>query len=543
MEITLYVIAGVIAFLFGSALAFFVGYKSWHNPPRRSFALVTQFASLWCLFPVAATVKVGEEANLFLVRLVYIAAALTPPCLLQFIFDVTEDRRLLLKRAVLSLAYLASGCFVLLTFHPQFIIGLTGRAPNFPFIPGRLFHAFAVYYIWVCLMSFLVLIQNLLKIETRNRIQLQYVALASVIGIFTPLFHFSGAYFNWEPFPHEIFLITYSSIIAYAIVKHQIMDITVVFRKGLVYSILVAVITVTSLVIVVVVENLLRGLMGYRSLVGTVMAALVIAVGFIPVRNAIQEWVDRAFFGGSQEKLAQENERLKDELVKAERLKAVSTLAAGLAHEIKNPLTAIKTFTAFLPEKGAEPEFQKKFARIVSKEVERIDATVRQLLAFAKPTPPSLQPVRLGRLLEETVELLSNECVHRRITVERTYAREDTIQADPQQLRQVFLNLCLNGLEAMDGAGGTLTLRLEQPTAQRIRVAIGDSGRGIAPEHRERLFEPFFTTKPTGTGLGLAMVHRIVTEHGGTITVDSAVGQGTTVSLEFPAASLQPVLA
>ena len=125
MEINIYVIAGIVAFLFGSGLALFVGRKSWHSQPRRSFALLPQLAAIWCLFPVAASFnKYGGETSLFLVRLVYIPGVLVAPFILQFIFDVTEDPRPMLKKLILGPAYFAGVCFIFFVFHPQFIVGI-----------------------------------------------------------------------------------------------------------------------------------------------------------------------------------------------------------------------------------------------------------------------------------------------------------------------------------------------------------------------------------------------------------------------------------
>ena len=212
-------------------------------------------------------------------------------------------------------------------------------------------------------------------------------------------------------------------------------------------------------------------------------------------------------------------------------------LAAGMAHEIKNPLTSIKTFTEYLPHKYDDPAFREKFTRIVTQEVGKITSLVQRLLDFAKPAPPHLQPTHVSQLLEETLEFLSSDCLKQRIQIERAYGSDGaTIQADHQQLRQVFLNLLLNSLEAMDGNGGTLSVSTTKQDA-RLAVTITDTGPGIPNEHLPRLFDPFFTTKPTGTGLGLSIVHRLVTEHRGTITFDSPLRHGTRCTLTFPLSS------
>ncbi len=322
------------------------------------------------------------------------------------------------------------------------------------------------------------------------------------------------------------------SIVAYAILVHQLLDINVVIRKGLVYSILVTFITATYLVIVVFAEKLLQGVMGYRSIFSTLVAAFVIALGFIPVKNAIQRWVDRLFFGGSQEKLAEENDRLRQEVAQSERLKSVAILAAGLAHEIKNPLTAIKTFTEFLPEKHQDPEFIAKFHRIVGKEVERIHDTVQNLLTFAKPEAWKREPVALADVIQETIALLSNDCLKRQIKTEVTVDPLLRVIGDRTKLKQAVLNLCLNSLEAME-QGGDLHITTWQRNGHAV-LEVRDTGLGIAKKDLAHIFDPFFTTKEMGTGLGLAVVHGIVKDHHGKIHIDSEAGRGTTVRMELP---------
>ena len=181
-----------------------------------------------------------------------------------------------------------------------------------------------------------------------------------------------------------------------------------------------------------------------------------------------------------------------------------------------------------------DPAFREKFTKIVGGEVDRINLIVQRLLEFAKPVPPKLMPVELSRLLDETLEFLSNELVQRHIEVSRHYEVNLPVLGDPQQLRQVFLNLLLNSLQAMNGSGA-LTLTTARHDGELI-VTITDTGSGIAPHDLPHLFEPFFTTKEQGTGLGLAIVQGIITEHGGRITLASQPGQGTTMTLTLPIA-------
>ncbi len=241
----------------------------------------------------------------------------------------------------------------------------------------------------------------------------------------------------------------------------------------------------------------------------------------------------------SYEELVKVNEQLKlayDRLMQQERLAAAGQFATGMAHEIKNPLSAIKTFAEFLPQKYGDPEFREKFFRIVPSEIDRINGIVRELLDFAKPAPLQLEPVNVSHLIEETLQLLSNQSLKQGVDVQTTFRDNGAfIQADPKQLRQVFLNILLNSLEAMP-SGGRLALATEL-TDHVMRVQLVDTGCGISAEQQARLFNPFCTTKERGMGLGLAIVKGVIERHGGAIAIHSQPQVGTTVEVTLPVAT------
>jgi len=277
-----------------------------------------------------------------------------------------------------------------------------------------------------------------------------------------------------------------------------------------------------------------QGVVGYRSLVTTAIVSFLIAVFLNPLRSRIQALVDRALFKGTPVELAAQREQLLTEVRKGDQMKAVATLAAGLAHEIRNPLTSIRTFVDYLDERHADPEFREKFKRIAGGELGRIDAILQRLLDFSKPAAPTLAPVAIQPLIDETLEFLQGEIVRRHVQVQRSRDDAAFVLGDTKQLKQVFLNVFLNSLQAMNGDG-----RLEIQTTvegHELQIRLADNGVGIDPKDLPHIFEPFFSTKPTGTGLGLAVVHGIVKEHGGRISVESHPTQGTVISLFMPLA-------
>jgi two-component system sensor histidine kinase AtoS len=232
---------------------------------------------------------------------------------------------------------------------------------------------------------------------------------------------------------------------------------------------------------------------------------------------------------------------LEERLRRSDRLAAVGELAAALAHEIKNPLTSLLTFSRRLTRAFEDSDFRQKFQTVVPRELERINGIVEGLLELARPARLTFKPVRVSTLLERAVELYGTRIETQRIQVQRDYARDlPVIWADQEALYQALVNLVTNALDAMP-AGGVLVLRTgwsdgDTVTAgraggRRVAIEVEDSGVGIPPAVIDRVFNPFFSTKESGTGLGLALTHKIVEDHGGSIDVRSTPATGTTFRL------------
>lgn len=421
------------------------------------------------------------------------------------------------------------------------LVCLTGMAMNqtelrfgtiYYNVANPLYTVLVTMWVLIVIKGHHILLKGMRVTVGQQREQLRLVLIAMATG-------FTGGTAVLLPmwgvplYPYSNFGIPlYAVFVTYAILRHQFLDIKVVIHRGLVYSILIAIITAIYLVIVMVCERLLQGVVGYRSIVGSLLAALIIAIGFNPVRHAIQRWVDRLFFGGSQEALAQENERLREELTRSDRLKSLALLAGGLAHEIKNPLAAMKTFIQYLPERHRDEEFIATCHRILGEEVEKIHSIASNLLAFAKPETLKFEVVSLSRMVDEVVELLHRELLDRRIQAHVDVDSAITITADRVRLKQALLNVCLNSLEAME-RGGMLEIAGCAEKSQ-VLLTIRDTGVGIPPEQLSRVFDPLFTTKSNGTGLGLSIVRNIVKQHGGIVRISSEPSCGTTVTIELP---------
>ena len=236
--------------------------------------------------------------------------------------------------------------------------------------------------------------------------------------------------------------------------------------------------------------------------------------------------------------------RLESRIRQADRLISLGTLAAGIAHEIRNPLSSVQTFLQLLPEKYNDEDFRNNFSRIVSKDVYRIEKIIESVLTLARFNMPKFFPVDINEVIEETLVLLDNDIKKNSVKVIKSFGDLPTIKGDKEQLKQVFLNIFLNGIQAMNNSNErilkiTTLLKLDSViqadiNKKCVQIEITDNGHGIEKKFLSRIFDPFFTTKHTGTGLGLAIVHRIVEEHKGSIEVTSELNKGTTFYINLP---------
>jgi two-component system sensor histidine kinase HydH len=228
--------------------------------------------------------------------------------------------------------------------------------------------------------------------------------------------------------------------------------------------------------------------------------------------------------------------RLKQEVVRAQRLASIGRLAAGVAHEIRNPLSSIKGFATYFRERYREVPEDKQTAEIMIQEVERLNRVVGQLLEFARPMSVERRPTGAQSLVQHSLRMVESQIREKEIRVETRIEEEiPRLVIDPDRMQQAMLNLYLNGIESME-TGGTLAVSIQSMAGdtRRVEISVSDTGRGIAEEDLVHIFDPYFTTKSSGTGLGLAIVHKVVESHGGEVRAESEKGKGTKVILSLP---------
>jgi two-component system sensor histidine kinase HydH len=226
---------------------------------------------------------------------------------------------------------------------------------------------------------------------------------------------------------------------------------------------------------------------------------------------------------------------LRKEIARSQRLALVGRLAAGVAHEIRNPLSSIKGFATYFQERYKEIPEDQQTAGIMIQEVDRLNRVVSQLLEFARPVSLAFKSTNLKELIDRSLKLIEKKACEKNIRIRRRYPAESiAARVDPDRISQVLLNLSLNAVESMQ-SGGTLTASLSADAGgQGVEIRVADTGCGIPPEQLSQIFDPYFTTKSSGTGLGLAIAHNIMEALGGRITVESRPGQGTCFAVFIP---------
>jgi len=502
------------------------------KPVHLTYAFFYFLMFLWASTYYIWGIQKDFKSSMFWIQLLAYPVCFIHVSYLHFVLQFSENLHRYKK--YLNLGYALSIFFAIINANNGFfnMSYVRDRAP-FHYWPHAtpflsMFIAFQISYI---LFSFFILLKSIQTSNEPLKIRLKvFLALAIVgwSGGFTSWFHFYDAT-PIHPIGNPAVTV-YILGSAYLTFKHDILGLNLVVKKTFVYTALTLFITLIYTLFILIFERAFQTVVGYKSFAMSILFAMTIVLLFNPLRLFLIKLIDRTFFGMDIEKLSSENILMRDELAKQNRMKSIATLAAGMAHEIKNPLTSIRTFAEYLPQKYDDPTFRDKFSRIVTDEVDRINNIVRQLLEFSKPAEPELKPITIGPLLDETLNLMSNNMLSNNIGLVRDLDACPDIFADKNQLKQVFLNLFLNCIQSMKN-GGRLTVSSRLQSSGYIRISVSDTGCGMAKEQLSHLFDPFYTTREEGTGLGLAIVHSIIKKHGGKVEVQSEVGRGTTISV------------
>jgi two-component system sensor histidine kinase PilS (NtrC family) len=240
-----------------------------------------------------------------------------------------------------------------------------------------------------------------------------------------------------------------------------------------------------------------------------------------------------SFLSEEVRKTRRELQAMEDHVKRVEKMASIGEMAAGMAHEIKNPLASLTGSIQLLSEEIRYDADHERLMRIILREADRLSSLVNNFLLYARPPAGIVEAIEIDKVLTDTVELLKKDAAtNGRITITSKIQSAIWISIDPVHLRQIFWNLLLNAAEAIDG-DGVIDVEMYASKNRHVFARITDDGCGMTPEELKSIFDPFFTTKPAGTGLGLSIVHRIFEAYDAWLNVDSEAGKGTTITLQF----------
>ncbi len=530
---SLFTLTSLLCGLFSFGLAIFAGITG-KSKAQKLFAAFNSAVALWGFGNFLAGISKTPETALLSWRVAYFGGFFISTFFYHLVLDFFEIK----NKNILWFAYLHSIIFsALMAIHPIYFLSKIRMAFGVPYNIVTPWMAVAIWIFLILVgLSYRELLLYLQAPKNENKTQAKYFIFGFSFGFF------GGMTTLLPPFGVDIIypignlgVAIYVVILLYAIFRHQILDIRIVIQRTATYTVLILLISIAYILIVFAVHRfILVEKMVHANLFSNVVLILLIALFLKPLEAFLRRYVDKKFFKGTIQEISAQKDKLESELERRERLKSVGILAAGMAHEIKNPITSIKTFTEYLPTKYDDPEFREKFIRIVSDETERISGIVKDLLEFSKPSEPNKQSCGLNQILSDVTDLLGGGIFKKGIELQMSFVSNlPRVYVDPSQAKQVFLNILMNAMDAMTGE--RRVLRIETGVAgKHVFVAVEDTGCGMSGETSKHLFDPFFTNKATGTGLGMAITHSLIEKNGGTIHVSSDIGKGSRFVVQFP---------
>jgi len=413
-------ISGFFNCITSVCLGIFIFIRNPRNHKNFSFFVLMLTVAFWSFGYAFWQLSREAAVALFWMKILVAGVILITPTFLQSTYSIL-GRLNNKNKKILLFCYLISICFEIFNAKALLYSSINPHY-NLGFWPSPTYYFNFFLIFWICLLiyAFYLLIKLRPLFSDIEKRRIDYFIIGSIIC-------FLGGISNW-PNWYKIYcppvltpLVSIGMVIyAYAIIRYRLFDITIVIRKGIAYSLLVTLITLLYLLFVFIGEKFLQGLMGYRSLFVSIISACAIAILFNPLRSNIQNFIDKYFFKGTLESLSLEHEKLREQLFHTEKLAYVGKLASSIVHEIKNPLTAIKTYTEYLPQKYQDPKFREKFQSLIPREIERINQVVHQLLDLSKPRKPILKTIELTCVIDSTVLLLENNFKKKNISIKKT---------------------------------------------------------------------------------------------------------------------------
>ncbi|MDD5382519.1 MAG: ATP-binding protein [Candidatus Margulisbacteria bacterium] len=518
------------------ALGLFVYLKGKDKPANATLGLFSASLALWCFGQFMGGMVADKSQVLFWTRAGIGGAIFIPIFYFHFIAALVGR----INEAWLRLGYGLAFLLLFLDFTPLFIPDVQPVLSYRYYPKAGIVYPYFALFIAVCFgYGFLRLFKAYREAAGEKRNQLLYIIIASLIGFGGGLTAFFPVWGINFPVLSHFALPLYVLVAVYAIVKHHLLDISIIVREGLIYSALTVLFAGFYVLAVLVANYSLSRFVPFDPVVTVLIVVFASVLVFQPVKDRVQSAVDRVFFRGEYryrktiDDLSEENRQLFRSLLQADKLAALGTLSAGIAHEIKNPLASIKGLTQVLEENLGDPEFIRKYQEIVPRQIDRLNSLVEKMMRLGQPQELVMQTVDLKSVIEDVLKLLENQLREKKILVELKAEPLPELRGDAGQLSQVFTNFFLNAIQAMLD-GGRLSVGMKVEEMGRVCIEVSDNGAGIEADKLDKIFDPFFTTKNDGSGLGLAVVYRIIKEHNGDVQVESKPGKGTKFTVWLP---------
>jgi signal transduction histidine kinase len=528
-----FALSGLLILITSLSLGILVLIKTPKIFANRLWAYFNFSIALWGFGAFKLGTTYDPKSALLWMKIAHVGIITLPVFFFHFTYYFLEYR----NKCLLVIIYLIGLFFLITLLTGQLFSHLELLFNSFYYLTNSsiLYSIFSLLWVISVVYTYQIAYKKIKMTTGKKRNIIKYFFISSTIGYIGGIGNFLPVY-GIKIYPYGNFLVAiFPLAMTFVILKYNVMDINIIIRRSLIYSLLATSTTLIFLISVLISEHLFSQFVHNQHVTISIMTASLIALIFTPLRNKIQDLVDRAFFKATPMEMAQQNEQLRQEVAQSERMKSIAILASGMAHEIKNPLTPIKTFSEQLPFRLNDKEFLLKFSKIIGKEVDRIDSLVQELLNFAKPSPPELKKVNIQQLINQILDLLNNEILRHKISLNTSFENKNIlINIDPKQIKQAFLNLFLNAIEAMPNGGTLSVIAKNEATKQSLIIEISDTGCGIDHKDLPHIFDPFFSKKDHGTGLGLSITYESIKNHNGRILAESKLGKGTTFRIELP---------
>jgi len=479
--------------LFSVLLGLFVIFKNPKSKVNRTWALACLSCAGWSFFSVLTYSATDLDNAILFSKILNVFAAYLCVFVAHFCKEISESKT---GNTVIKIGYFNCLLITLFAFTNHFTSASPFLRFNYFPVVKPFYHFFTAHFLFYSVYADCLLIKSLSYLPEVKRNQIKYILIGITTGYIAGITTFFTAYrIPLEPFLAN-FVWLYAAIITYAIIKHQLMDIKVVIKKTLFYSFFAFLVSALYVVMIFIAHAFfIKEKISAIYLTNSVVLLLLIALFLRPIEIFLRQVLDKKFFRGTIEEISEQKEKLETELERQQRLKSVGILAAGMAHEIKNPITAIKTFAEYLPQKHDDPEFREKFSRIIAQETARIQEIVTNLLIFSKPAEPNKRECDVTKIIQDIAELLSSELLKNNIKFSFNFS-SDTPSAyvDSDQMKQALLNILMNAIDAMKGRGGNLTVTTTRE-GKGPRIEIKDTGCGITEDKLNHILTRFTPTR------------------------------------------------